>query len=111
MTDLLNKFSTLYDLAKTFNNSKLLMEISDLKMDISNITDENRLLKDKIREFETLFSLDLTLNKVNGLYYAKNDTIPYCPQCYVVNKLPIRLKDDPHYGPFKCTNCKEFFKQ
>ena len=63
MPDLFNnagsKISAIYELVKTYNNAELLLEISNLKMDLAdiksnyaNLQNENTALKTKIVELE-----------------------------------------------------------
>jgi hypothetical protein len=107
MADLLNKFSTLYELAKTYNNAELLKEISDLNMDISGLNNENRELKEKIRLLQ--FNKDNPLEFRDGMYYAPGDDNPYCVRCYDADGKRIRLVrgiNFVHLHTHVCLQCK-----
>jgi hypothetical protein len=106
MADLFSKFTSLYELAKSFNNVDLLKEISDLKMETSVLTDENRELKEKVRQLQ--FDKKNPLTFRNGLYYAAGDDIPWCPHCYEVSHIRTHLIRDQNFkviGYYKCTHC------
>jgi hypothetical protein len=80
MLEILNNISALYELAKTFHNADLLKKISDLKIEIYNLVDENRELEEEIRRLK--FNKDNPLEFRNGMYFWPGDDNPYCVRCY-----------------------------
>jgi hypothetical protein len=110
MADIGKKISSLYELAKTFNNAELLKEISDLKMEISELTDENRELKEELRQLQ--FNKDNPLEfLVDGLYYDEKADHPYCPRCYEVDgkRVHLTFNSNPAAHNVHCPQCGKYF--
>lgn len=52
---------------------------------------------------------DLTFAR--NMYWAKEDQVPFCPNCFEGTKQERRhLQPYGDPGQYKCTNCKQYFK-
>ena len=71
----------------------------------AGLVNENQLLKQKINDLEKLSNLDLTKDKNNGLFYKKDEKMPFCPCCYIVKKVSMQLYVDPNFFYLYCPNC------
>jgi hypothetical protein len=108
MADILNKISSVYELAKTFGNADLLKEISELKKEISTLNNENIQLKDQIRKLtEEYDSFTLT----PGGFYVDPTGFPYCGAgCrdpLTAKRIP--LKPTTAGGLYKCPACNNSY--
>ena len=73
------------------------------KEEISDLKEENRSLTKQLEKSKETATIEMETKQ--GLYYAKsNGDGPFCPRCFDVDKLQIRLSA---VGPlFKCAQCK-----
>jgi hypothetical protein len=103
-------------------NNRLLKEkvlileshISDLKIKVNEISNENLKLKEENRILNEKISLAIEKPQLkNGLYYFNEDG-PYCTSCWDENKEKIRLIETVQalqsFGNFKCPVCRTNYK-
>jgi hypothetical protein len=110
VAEIQGKFSALYELAKRFNNAELNLEISNLKMEMSRLMDENTALKDRVQE--------LTEDKEHPLkyvdwFYINDKGELFCPGCYDKERKRIHLKQETGNGhnDLSCPVCKTPYHQ
>jgi hypothetical protein len=96
----LSKIKAIYELVKTGNTSKLLLEISnlekefaDLQISYAALQKENLALNEKIQSFEKDRN-EPPIYK-NGAYYSQKGDGPFCSGCYDNGKKLMRLSETP----------------
>lgn len=92
----------------------LSIEIANTKTSIAELLDENRNLKDKIKQFEEEKNKKKMVFK-NNAYYEENGDGPFCPACFDSKKEKIRLVDNVKdfvdiAGKYKCPVCGTMIK-
>ena len=103
-TSSLGEAETKLKLAELISSlADLKMEIADIKVDLIDKDDEIRDLKRKLQD-KSIITFD------GNIYWKEIDGKkegPFCPTCFDVNKLSVRLhKDGPGWW---CNNCRDHF--
>jgi hypothetical protein len=107
MVNILDKISSVYKVVKSIGNVKLVKEISELKMAISGLIDENRKLKEELGQLK--FNKDNPLEFRDGMYFASGEGIPCCVCCYDTNGKRVHLLRDINFAnrhTYICPQCK-----
>jgi hypothetical protein len=84
----------------------------ELRERILSLQEENILLKQEVENLQKKLKLSIGLKFKDLLYYAEDDTIPFCPRCWETEKLAIHLKGPDGVEGYKvwdCPKCKEKF--
>jgi hypothetical protein len=113
-----SKTNALIELAKLLNTPEMKLDNSVLKMKLSEaitacseLEDENRELKEKIRVLEKDNEEPLIFD--NEAYYSQNGDGPFCTACYDKDKKRIRLsklKIPSGFVNHVCQVCKATYK-
>jgi hypothetical protein len=109
MADIRAKITSLYELAKNFNNAPLLKEISELQTAIAELTNETTGLKEEIRRLK--FKKDNPLSLKEGIYYDTEENA-YCPACYgsKEQRIPLsRINEIGTWVLYMCPACSQRF--
>lgn len=69
----------------------LSLEISELKLQLSGILEENMILKEENQKLRSTSEQSFTFDSSIGAYYAIGGDGPYCSSCYDNNGKAIRL--------------------
>jgi regulator of replication initiation timing len=107
MSGLLDKFTALYKFASTLGNADLVLQISDLKMELSTVYNENLELKEENRKLKKNIDNPLIFDPKRNACFEKGKDIPFCPRCYQVDGNRVNLI---FFGtsPY-CQQCKEWY--
>lgn len=116
---IMKKLKTLNDKVKDADFRMLLadlsIELANSKSSVADLLNENRILKEKIKEMETAASKVDKLIFRNNAYYSENGEGPFCPACYDSKNKKIRLVDNLRdfvsiSGKYKCPVCGAHIK-
>jgi urease gamma subunit len=123
MIDILAGINTAVDIAAKLKNmgkkkpageaekliSEMNVELAKTKNNIADLLNENRQLKDELRELKNIEQSPLIFKK--GAYYTDDGNGPFCPQCFDNNNKKIRLsKISMRKGNHYCPTCRNVYK-
>lgn len=84
---------------------KIEQDVVDLEQKVSALSE----VVEELRSVIVRSPQAVVLQFSDGLYYAQNDPIPWCPNCYEVKQLQRHLVAAETLGAYRCTNCKGGF--
>jgi hypothetical protein len=94
------------DLIKNIGDIELYRKIVELEGEIIELTRKNRELEDQVDELKNLLETVKKMQFRKPFCYIEDDTTPFCPRCWEVEKLAIHLVDLHTAGsPWKCKKC------
>jgi len=94
------------DVLRKADNIELYRQILDLQADASKILDENRELKEKLKELETSLQQQEDVEFKNNAYWKKSDGDgPYCVPCWDGKGKLMRMIDDDGYVSCPNSEC------
>ena len=83
-------------------------QILSLRTVILDLKEEIIELRERIGELESQLKTAENLTFKEQLYYAKGDSVPYCPKCWEVNKIALHLITVEE-GVYKCPDCNNVY--
>ncbi len=89
----------------------LSLELAEIEIRLAEQIKENQQLKEVIAELKAEASQPKLIFK-NGLYYAPEDNIPFCPSCFEDKKKRIHLKtfsNSLQLPGYRCPICENIF--
>ncbi|HXU92477.1 MAG TPA: hypothetical protein VFP33_02350 [Gallionella sp.] len=99
------------NLVKKLGNVDLYRKIVELEGEIIELTGQNHLLMEKVRELEQAMKIKEALIFSRNVYWLENEESrdgPYCPRCYDVNGKLVRLQ--PWDDTWACFECKQHYE-
>ena len=96
---LVEQVKELASLIKKIGDIDLYRRIVELQTEVVKLSTRNVELEQKCAEFETELNRKKSLRHIRSLYYAENDPIPFCPNCWEVSNRLVHL-----FGPQSLSN-------
>ncbi len=100
------------ELIRKMDNIELFQKILDLQTSAMALQEENRELKERVRQLEEKSRVQASLVYRNNLYWKRDETGkeegPYCPRCWEADGKLVHLRVNGDEGAF-CLNCKSGF--
>jgi len=97
------------DLAQAANRAEDYAKLIDTQQQVMAVLEENRSLRDRVRDLEAELELESKLVRVKDRYFVREDdgsqTGPICPHCYMAERI-VALLNDPGQS---CPRCKEHY--
>jgi hypothetical protein len=96
------------DLIKKAGDIELYRKIVELEGEIIELTRSNQSLEEEVAEIKGLLAFSKRLTFRQPYYYAEDDDVPYCPQCWEADQKPIHLigRHSSEGMNYSCTNCQ-----
>jgi len=98
-------------LAQKVQNIELYQRLISFQSDVFALQEENRDLKDKVRQLSEKLDLQAKVVWEKPFYWLKESETkdgPFCQKCYDSDRKLIRLKDEDN-DLWCCLNCKSWF--
>ena len=95
------------EVVKKYNDIELMDEITKLKLEIYELRDENRELKERLDVREKM-----RMNGPHGYFFQQEDVVPFCPKCWEGDGKPVHLPAPEDYAAGRgriCRVCKHFY--
>jgi len=78
-------------LVQKADNIDLVKHVLALQTQAQELIEENRNLKEKVRELEGLLQLAKSLSFQAPFYVADGDPVPFCPRCWEADRKPVHV--------------------
>src|SRR5262245_24167697 len=90
--------------------AELQVQLADVKTQVADLMKENTKLKDEANRIASLPNLTL---KKNRLYYKQDGEGPFCPTCFDVKRIVVRLvrktQTIADETDWRCNNCQSAY--
>ncbi|MBI0093064.1 hypothetical protein H3T48_04955 [Lactobacillus sp. M0403] len=95
-------FKDIIGLAKKAKDYKLTNVILELQNRTMNLIQENIDLKDQLSKQKDDEDFAKNIKLTEGVYYYKDEEVPYCTRCWDADKKRIHLEKDEYDGIWFC---------
>ena len=104
----------LADVIKKLGDVELYRKIVELEGEIIELTREKHALETRVQELTETLAVNENLQFKEPFYYANDDAVPYCPNCWEANHTAIHLINGGLYREgtktrFDCPSCKHLY--
>ena len=109
---IVDTFKELATLAQKVQNRELYERLVAFQSDIFTLQEENRDLKETVRELRAKLELQGKVVWKKPSYWlieGKKKNGPFCQKCYDSERKLIRLQDEGS-DSWRCLNCKSYFE-
>jgi hypothetical protein len=96
-------------LVQKTDNIDLVKQILSLQVQVSEMQDENRRLRERVKELEAAAIFAKTMRFEQPFYFAADDKVPHCAQCWESDRRAIHLKSDWKDRRWECYRCKNVY--
>jgi len=99
------------DLIKKLGDLELYRKIVELEGEIIELTRENHTLENKVQDLTKTLTIVKNLTFKEPFYYADDDEIPFCSQCWETDKIAVHVVSifkgsEPRWD---CPKCKQMY--
>lgn len=106
---IINDFKEVFSIVKKIGNVELIKKIADLQNEVYEVENQNRSLKDEVRQLQKEKEFRNEMKFREPFWYKENDLTPYCPRCWENDEKAIHLVSAPDDRYKKCPQCKSVF--
>ena len=96
-------------LVQKTDNIELVKQVLALQGQALEMQEDNRALRERIKELESTLNLAKALRFEAPFYFAADDKIPFCPRCWEADKRAIHLTSDWNGRRWECHQCNKVF--
>jgi hypothetical protein len=105
---IIDNFKDLFKVAETVNNIDLYKKLSELQNSVYALQDENRALKDELKQRDKQHDIESRLHPRDNAYYLDDGRQldgPFCLRCWDVDRKLVRERHGATAGTHYCVEC------
>lgn len=106
------KYGEIVDLIKKGSTLEAQEKIMELREAVVALEEDNSNLRRQVRELEEKLSFQESLRFESPFYYAQDDSVPYCPRCWEVDRKAVHLPPPSQVMAgtrYDCVECKTMY--
>lgn len=96
-------------LVQKTDNIELVKHVLSLQTQALAMQEENRQLRERVKELEQALQFAKELRFEGPFYYAPDDKVPFCPRCWEADRRAIHLKSDWNGRRWECYQCTNVY--
>ncbi len=101
-------------LVQKADNIDLVKHVLALQTQAQELIEDNRSLKEKVKELEGLLQFAKNLSFRVPFYFATGDAVPYCPRCWEVKRKAIHVvriyeSQESQETRWDCFECNQMY--
>jgi len=98
-------------LVQKADNIDLVKHVLALQTQAQELIEDNRSLKEKLKDLEGLLQFAKNLSFRTPFYFATGDAAPYCPRCWEANRKAVHVVKifEGEETRWDCFECKQMY--
>ncbi len=96
-------------LVQKTDNIELVKHVLSLQTQAQEMQEENRQLRDHVKELERTLDFAKALRFEAPFYLAADDKIPYCAHCWESKRVAIHLRGEWRDTRWECYHCGKVY--
>ncbi len=96
-------------LVQKTDNIELVRQVLSLQTQALEMQEDNRTLRERVKELEQTLALAKSLRFETPFYFALDDKIPFRARCWEVDRRAVHLKSDWNGRRWECYQCGKVY--